>query len=139
MIEAELKFEKQDKQPYKKLLFQTAFGFAYYGLFRVGEIAESPHVIRAVNVHRNDEQTKIKIYLFTSKTHGENNEPQKVKFDLSDIEYCPVRLANDFIKIRQDRTDDKEQFFVHENGKPITIKEFRQTLKQLLSRIGVEG
>ena len=34
-------------QPYLEILFKTLFSFAYHGLFRVGELADSDHTIKS--------------------------------------------------------------------------------------------
>ena len=34
-------------QPYLSLLYKTIFIIGYYGLFRIGELSEGPHVIKA--------------------------------------------------------------------------------------------
>ena len=68
-----------DMQPYLQTMYITAFLIMYYGLFRVGEIAESPHSIKAVDIHESRGSNKLLIVLYSSKTHGRNSAPQKVK------------------------------------------------------------
>ena len=41
----------QRLQPYLTILYKSLFSTAYYGLFRVGELMQSPHAILAQNVH----------------------------------------------------------------------------------------
>ena len=38
-------------QPYLEKLYKCLFVIAYYGLFRIGELAESQHSVRAKDVH----------------------------------------------------------------------------------------
>ena len=38
-------------QPYLNCLYRALFAVAYYGLLRIGECAQSPHVIKAADVH----------------------------------------------------------------------------------------
>ena len=40
------------KQPFLELLYVTAFIMAYYGLMRVGEISNGPHVLKAKDLHK---------------------------------------------------------------------------------------
>ena len=49
---------------------------AYYGLFRVGEITLSPHVIKFIDVHSTGKKDKILFVLRTSKTHQISSKPQ---------------------------------------------------------------
>ena len=38
-------------QPYLTILYKAILSTAYFGLFRIGEITKSPHVIKASDVH----------------------------------------------------------------------------------------
>ena len=38
-------------QPYLVSLFKALFCMAYYGLFRIGELTSSPHIVKAKDVH----------------------------------------------------------------------------------------
>ena len=69
-----------ESQPYLEAMYMSAFLIGYYGLFRVGELTESPHVIKATNVHesKNDQQ-KLLIVLYSSKTHNAGSAPQKIR------------------------------------------------------------
>ena len=66
-------------QIYLLRLYQALFSISYYGLLRVGEVTHGDHVIRAKNVHIAENKNKIKIILYTSKTHGEDSIPQEIK------------------------------------------------------------
>ena len=46
-------------------------------MLRVGEMALGPHTIKACYVHVGHSKDKILIYLYSSKTHGEESSPQK--------------------------------------------------------------
>ena len=48
-------------------------------MFRIGELAMGVHSIRAKDVHISSNKNKILIVLYTSKTHGEESPPQKIK------------------------------------------------------------
>ena len=116
-----LLFELQrsyDRQIYLQFLYKTIFCFAYYGLFRVGELTKSPHVIKAANVNIGINKNKILIILYSSKTHGKELHPQKVK--ISEIAeeckkskrfFCPFRLARTYLNLRGNFADVGEQFF----------------------------
>ena len=66
-------------QTYLSVLYQTIFIIAYYGLFRVGELATGTYPVRAKDVHIGQNKGKILFVLYTSKTHGLESRPQKIK------------------------------------------------------------
>ena len=66
------------EQPYLKYMYSSAFLIQYYGLFRIGEITQSPHTIKAKDVHKCENKNKLLFVLYTSKTHGLGSKPQKI-------------------------------------------------------------
>ena len=80
---------KYQNQPFLEALFITAYLLLYYGLLRVGEVAESQHSIKAINVHEAQigSHKRLLLVLYTSKTHGRDSQPQKIKiFDNKSLE-----------------------------------------------------
>ena len=67
------------KQPYLITMYSAMIALGYYGLLRIGELTESPHVIKAMNVNISRNKEKILIHLYSSKTHGAANRPQTIK------------------------------------------------------------
>ena len=78
LFEIERKFEIITKDNYKSALFKTVFLTGYYGLFRIGELTESPNVVKAADVHEGNNKNKYLFILHTSKTHNIGNPPQKI-------------------------------------------------------------
>ena len=76
LFEMERYFEMQ---MYLCWLYKAIFCLAYYGLFRIGELTRSNHVIKAKDVNIGQNKSKILIILYTSKTHRLELRPQKVK------------------------------------------------------------
>ena len=68
-------------QPYLTTLFKALFVTAYYGLFRIGEITASQHVVCACDVHVRINKNKLMFVLHSSKTHDANVKPQIIKID----------------------------------------------------------
>ena len=68
-------------QPYLALLFTTMLSTAYYGLFRVSEIAwtRNGHVVKAKDVQIASNKNIFLFLLRSSKTHGQELQPQLVK------------------------------------------------------------
>ena len=92
-------------QMYLRTMYRTLFALAYYGLFRIGELAQGDHPVKACNIHIAQNKAKILIYLRTSKTHGLESRPQKIKISAENLvkkvtHFCPFMLMGQFINIR---------------------------------------
>ena len=66
-------------QVYLANLYAAMFSTAYYGLFRVGELAHSDHSVKGCDVHIGTNKNKILFILRSSKTHSKSSEPQIIK------------------------------------------------------------
>ena len=81
-------------QPYLMILYQALFAIAYYGLFCIGELALSQHSIKGKDVHVAMNKNKILMMLYSSKTHGAESRPQKVKIQArAELDEESSRLA----------------------------------------------
>ena len=131
-------------QPFHIKLFQAMFALGYCGLFRVGELTYSQHVIKAKNVMGQNKE-KMLIILLTSKTHGKESYPQKVRI-VSNLSgktlghrnrfFCPFRVVNDYIQARgYGFLEDEEQFFIYREGSPVLPSHARQTLRNMLKNL----
>ena len=67
------------KQVYLLVLYRAVFCLAYYGLMRIGELAEGTNPVKACDIHIASNKRKILIVLYTSKTHSEATYPQQIK------------------------------------------------------------
>ena len=54
---------------YLAMLYKTMILTEYYGLFRIGEITQNQHNIKAHDVLAADDKKKVQIYLRSSKTN----------------------------------------------------------------------
>ena len=85
LFELERKFANSDSpQPYLESMYKAMFCLAYYGMMRVGELTLGPHTVKAGNIHVGHNKDKILVVLYTSKTHGEESGPQKIKISAGD-------------------------------------------------------
>ena len=84
---------------------------------RVSEIALSDHVVKAKDVHLATQKEKIKIILYSSKTHDQSMRPQKITITANKIEksghylkgyFCPIKLTKQYMEWRGDYDDDEE-------------------------------
>ena len=97
----------EGQQPYLVHLYCTLFSTEYFGLFRVGELTLSPHAIKAINVQMGLNKRKILFVLDSSKTHGPDALPQRVKISSTPLklrcknmstkhpQYCPYTLLRE--------------------------------------------
>ena len=76
LFETQRKFHKQ---PYLEILYKAVLALGYYGLLRVGELSQGPHVIRACDVHVGQNKNKILLLLYMSKLMDSKHPPQEVK------------------------------------------------------------
>ena len=133
-------------QPYLMIMYQTMFAMAYYGLFRIGELAASDHSVKAKDVHISTNKDKILMVLYSLKTHGRESQPQKIRIQACDQGlsstnkrkfFCPFTLMCTYFQLRGRYDDEKEIFFVFRDGSPVTMVEARKTLRDLLLQLGL--
>ena len=133
-------------QEYLNTLYKALFALAYYGLMRIGELVHSPHTLKATNIHIGQNKNKILIILHTSKTHGLDKPPQRIKIAaLRNYEtfarrkrfFCPFELVRNYIAKQGDYATDDEEFFIFQGLTPIQPTQIRSILKILLEKIGL--
>ena len=139
------------QQPYLVCLYRAMIVTAYFGLFRIGEITESNHTIKAKDVHIGRNKNKLMFILHTSKTHWTNVNPQIVKICGSPqpqaarhayqapfkYELCPFRVLKEYIGQRASRNSDLEQFFIFGDGEPVKPNHLHAVLKKALKIVGL--
>ena len=134
-----------DKQPFLDILYKTVFALSYYGMLRIGEVTQSEHVIKAKNIHVAQNKKKILMILYSSKTHGKESRPQKIKISAKSEDkygekarnFCPFNLARTYLKIRGGYKSDNEQLFVFHNNEPLKSYHVREVLSDCLSNLGL--
>ena len=141
-------FNQDQNQPYLATLYMAMFAVSYYGLLRVGEATLSPHAIKAKNVYIGLNKKKIKLVLYSSKTHSIANRPQKIKIASKEAyeqrskrkrTYCPFRLMHKFMLMRGDYINDSDQFFVFRDGMPVTAENARTVLREAIAQLGLDN
>ena len=106
------KYYDHNPQPYLCTMFRALFLTAYFGLFRIGELTLSPHVIKARDVHIGVNKKKLLFVLHSSKTHNKSSKPQIIKIDsikkydvncknVSVMQNCPFQLLQEYISRRR--------------------------------------
>ena len=142
------KFFLDNNQVYLATLYKAIFSTAYYGLFRIGELASGTHPILACDVHIGTNKDKLLFVLRSSKTHWKDQKPQTVKINSSRINFkknaaelprphhCPFNLLRDYARIRQTYRRDTEPFFVFSDRSPVPASLLRSVLKPTLELAG---
>ena len=149
-------FEMQRKfhnQPYLEILYRAFFLISYYGLFRIGELTLSKHVIKAKDVHIAMNKDKMLFVLYSSKTHSKGSRPQKVKITacnnqnseankgrmlLHKRNFCPFQGSREYMAIRGNYPpNDNDPFFVYADNQPVKPEHARKVLKGLLKDLNL--
>ena len=91
-----------NNQPYLQLLYRAMFTIAYYRLMRISKIADSNHTLLAKDVHIGQNKNKILLVLHSSKTHGKESMPQKIKISAVAkltrvIFFCPFKAMCQYL------------------------------------------
>ena len=128
------------KQPYLIIMYRALFMTTYIGLFRIGEVTQSQHILKARDVHIARNKHKLLFILCSSKTHTLANSPQTIKISSEAIPHttksilcsCPYETLRSYLAVRQGFTNVTEQFFVFTDGAPVTLSHMRETLKKCL-------
>ena len=142
-------------QPYLEILYKTLFMTAYFGLFRIGELTESAHNVKAVDVHVGLNKDKLMFVLHSSKMHTKGVKPQIIKINAigqlqekldrtSKIHtvrsLCPFQAIQQYIKVRKKRKINvpEEPFFIFNDRKAVKPNNFRFILKKAIRTMGLD-
>ena len=135
-----ISFVFQGMQPYLCCMYRALILVTYYGLFRIGEVMQSVHVIRAQDVHVGSNKDKMLFVLHTSKTHNKGVKPQMVKitslkhsnYEPSNLDkYCPFTAMKNYIQIWKKFVQD-EQLFIFQDRSPVRMTHMRNILHKTI-------
>lgn len=127
-------------QPYLAALYRAIFVSAYYGLMRISELV-GKHAVMTGDVHlsKNPNKTKAKFVIRSSKTLIMGKRPQMIDiypdYQVLGTPLCPVKIINQFSKLRPPRDDPKTQFFVFSDGSNVGEHHVRSVLRNCLKRL----
>ena len=112
-------------QPYLAILYQVMVLTAYFGLFRVGEITLSDHIIKAEDVYIGHNKNKLRFVLHSSKTHRCDVKPQVVRISSRESmvdssvwdrkgawNFCPFKLLKNYVAVRKKIKEVNEPLFI---------------------------
>ena len=142
-------------------MYLSAYLIGYYGLFRVGELAQSQHVIKATSIHESRKGNKLLIILYSSKTHGRESLPQKIQitgqnhiqvFDdhhwvnrdhgtnlACNDTFCPVKWTRRYIKMRRKIRQPEKQLYIFSDSSPVTPMHLRNLLRETLNNLNLDS
>ena len=130
---------KLENQFYLMVLYKTIILLLYYGLFRIGELTMSEHVLKAVDVFNDDKEDKVLLVLRSSKTHGKGDRCQKIRLNSSmksnSRNFCPIESINTFLKVRGGYVNEHDQLFVFTDNTPVKAGHVRKILKDALKAL----
>ena len=147
LLDELIKWYNERNLPYLKALYTALFIAAYYGLLRVGEVTQGPHVLLANNVHVGVNKKKLLFVLRSSKTHSQGDHPQMIKLNSTAAsgkgkhrrnKFCPYTVINSYIQRCPHAISEYEQFFVFADWTPVLPDQVRGLLRQLISRLGLK-
>ena len=117
----------ETEQQFLVILYRAIMLTAYYGLFHIGELTYSQHVVKAQDVHIGQNKNKLMFILHSSKTHNKGDKPQIIKITSQVVKnitvmaanknnwkhnyWCPFKALKDYLTIRSTYSDANEQFF----------------------------
>ena len=67
------------KQPYLEAMYKAIFIIMYYGMMCIGEVAKGMHTVKAKDMYIGENKDIILVTLYSSKTHGQESLPQKIR------------------------------------------------------------
>ena len=136
-------------QDYLTTLYSTIFATAYFGMFRVAELASGDHPVKVKDIQIADNKEKLMFILRTSKTHNFGNKPQKIKISSTKLKgkqqpnnrpttFCPYKMLRTYLTKRPKYLDKGEPFFVFRDRSLIKPIHVRNTLKKMLNLCGFD-
>ena len=140
----------EEGQMYLKLLYTTMICTAFYGMFRIGELASGSHPVLIDDVFVGTNKRKFLFVLRSSKTHDRSSKPQEVKIKVNNKrnprsdrirvmrnqKWCPFKLLGSYSKTRPKSKSSTEPFFVHLDRSPVKPSQLREVLRMALKMGG---
>ena len=129
-------------------LYKCIFTIAYYGMFRIGELTQSNHTVKAKDIHIGQNKNKVLFILHSLKTHTPGDKPQLIKIKavagslISSINslICPFSHLRLYLNLRPEGYHSvDENFFIFHDRSPIIPCQFRSMLNKCLSGAGIDA
>ena len=121
-------------------MYKSMFLLAYYGLFRIRELASGSHPVKAANVHITQNKEKMLFVLYSSKTHGKESRAQKIKISGnvgSKRFFCLFKMSREYLALRGNYVNNSDPFFVFKDQSAVKPAQVRKVLKLTLTSINL--
>lgn len=134
LIRAAHRLYEKNGQHYLYILYRAVFLTTYYGMFRIGEIADSEHSLKAADVKQAENKNKFLLILRSSKTHGKGDHPhtvaipQVVDIPEEDLMFDPSQALREYEALKP----KSNNFFVFQDGSPLKIQQLRRVFYKIL-------
>ena len=147
LFEVQRYYSERRTQLYLDSMYKAMFCLGYYGMLRVGEVTVSPHNIKAKDVHVGNNKDKIQLVLYSSKTHGKESRPQKIKISavpnkdgtIPEKFFCPFKAVIKYMSIRGAYIDNQEPFFIFADRSAVKADQVRTLLRKLLDNLNLDA
>ena len=116
----------------------------------MGELTSGSHPIKASDIHIGQNKEKLLILLYSSKTHGRESRPQKVKIvannNYNDVQknayhnqqfFCPFKIARQYLVVFGNYESDTDPFFIYQDQQPVKPSHIFKVLKDLLKPLNL--
>ena len=128
---------------FQRCLYSAMFLLAFYGFFRIGELAaKSADCAASVIQFRDlkflvkDGQTQMIKIIITVFKHNTNKKPFEILIEREDtLPFCPVQALVEYCKTRGAQPGP---LFCHPNLAPITVYQFNTELSHCLKFCGLD-
>ena len=117
-------------------------------MLRVGEFTLGGHTLKTCDIHVGDKKDKVMVVLYSSKTHGKESRPQKIRISAqpSSISgqsksrhFCPFKIVIQYLVIRGKYISNSEQLFIFRDRTPLKPNHVRAFLGTLLDRLNLDS
>ena len=131
-------------QPYLEIMYKSILLLLYYGMFRIGELTSGndKHAVRACNVHIGQNKDKMLFILYTSKTHGLESRPQKIKISAQEQRkqrfFCPFKMSREYLALRGNYQHERDPFYIFKDQSPVKPTHVRKILKTMLIALNLQ-
>ena len=113
------KYFTDQNQLYLTVLYTALLATVYYGLFCIGEVTQSEHVLKVTDMHIASNKSKLLFILHRLKTHTKGGKPQSITItsaangiQTKEKSFCPFNLLKHYLSLRKNYRSSHEQFFI---------------------------
>ena len=133
-------------QWYLEIMYKAIFVLGYYGLMRIGEMTESPHVLKAKDVFIGTNKRKLLLVLHSSKTHVSGTQEIKIVANKDEKtgsyrkrHFCPMAIIDIYNKAQGPYLERNEQFFIFRDRSPVKPVHVATVLKQAITQLELDS